>query len=157
MTETIVVEPKKSFQDQLPVLLKDNIFDQSITAFRKWTDSLKITDAVDNIVYWNAWAAFRVSFKLLMDWKVYGASNFPEFGSALLISNHQSVIDPFLVGSGVGREVSWMSKIENFEMPIFKSILRKTYCIKGNMLILDEGCCDLFVHKYKRIGYPHLF
>lgn len=40
---------------------------------------------------------------------------------------------------------------------IFKSILRKTYNIKGNMLILDEGCCDLFVHKYKRIGYPYLF
>jgi hypothetical protein len=37
---------------------------------------------------------------------------------------------------------------------IFESILRKTYSINGNILTLDEGCCDLFVHKYRRINQP---
>lgn len=118
-----VVKKKDSFGDMLPKLLENNLFDQAITQLRKWTDILNITDAMDNFVYWNARNGFRFAFKTLFNWKVYQSSNFPEYGPVLLVANHQCVLDPFLIGSGIPREVRWMSKIENFQMPIFKSIL----------------------------------
>ncbi|MHA1340837.1 MAG: lysophospholipid acyltransferase family protein [Promethearchaeota archaeon] len=113
----------KKFADLLPKLLENNLFDRAITQFRRWADIFNIIDAVDNIVYWNSYTFLRLAFKILFNWHVYGSLNFPEFGPALLISNHQSVLDPFLIAAGVPREIRWMSKIENFEMPIFKSIL----------------------------------
>ncbi|MBD3351463.1 MAG: hypothetical protein GF364_08245 [Candidatus Lokiarchaeota archaeon] len=122
--ETIQTEQKsRKFGDMLPELLKNNLFDQAITKLRKWTDILNITDGLDNIVYWNSWAALRMIFKIAFKYQTYQASNFPEYGPVLLVANHQSVLDPFLIGSAVPREIRWMSKIQNFEMPVFRSIL----------------------------------
>ena len=42
----------------------------------------------------------------------------------MVISNHQSELDPWLVGSAVHKKVIWLSKKENFDIPIFKSIIR---------------------------------
>lgn len=123
----LVQHPKKKkksgFGDMLPKLLEGNLFDQAVTQIRKWADILNLERAMDNIVYWNAHAALRSTFKILFKWEAVQSSNFPEFGPALLVANHQSVLDPFLIGTAVHREVRWMSKIQNFEMPVFKSIL----------------------------------
>jgi 1-acyl-sn-glycerol-3-phosphate acyltransferase len=152
--ETIqVVEKKKGFADMLPKLLENNLFDQAVTQLRKWTDILNVTDAMDNIVYWYTRNALRNGFKLLFNWKAYQSSNFPEFGPVLLVSNHQCVLDPFIVGSAMPREISWMSQIENFQMPIFKSILSffGTFSVKRDenpsvvidkaIEILNKGNC----------------
>jgi len=121
--KTELIEKPKSFADSLPKLLENNLFDKMILQLRKWMNVFNITNAVDNIVYWNSYTILRLAFKILFKWKAYGSLNFPEFGPVLLISNHQSVLDPFLIAAGIPREIRWMSKIENFEMPIFKSIL----------------------------------
>jgi 1-acyl-sn-glycerol-3-phosphate acyltransferase len=121
--KALIAPQKQRFQDKLPELLKNNPFDQAVTFLRGFLDTYKLIDAVDNIVYWNSWAALRIGFKALFQWKAYGSLNFPEFGPTLLVSNHQSVLDPFLVATAVTREIRWISKIENFNMPIFKSIL----------------------------------
>ncbi|MCK5343400.1 MAG: 1-acyl-sn-glycerol-3-phosphate acyltransferase, partial [Candidatus Heimdallarchaeota archaeon] len=46
-----------------------------------------------------------------------------ESGGALVISNHQSELDPFLVGSSVHRKIQWLSKQENFKIPLFRSFI----------------------------------
>lgn len=122
-SKDLIEPPKIKFQDKLPDLLENNIFDQAITGFRGLMDIFHVKEALENVVYWNTWSFLRLAFKLLFKWRVYGQNNFPEYGPVLLVSNHQSVLDPFLIAAGVQREIRWMSKIQNFNMPIFKSIL----------------------------------
>lgn len=144
---------KSGFGDMLPKLLENNLFDQAITELRKWADILNFEHAMDNIVYWNAHAALRTAFKVLFKWESVQSSNFPEFGPALLVANHQSVLDPFLIGTAIPREIRWMSKIQNFEMPVFKSILsffgtfavnreeKPTAVLDKAINILEKGEC----------------
>ena len=47
---------------------------------------------------------------------------FPEFGPVIIISNHQSHIDPFLLGAACHRRIRFMSKLENFKTPIVRSL-----------------------------------
>lgn len=115
---------KKSFADRVPELLEGNLFDRGTDAFHKVVDLLNLTPAVKPIAWWSfAFPSFRFWWKVLFDWKQTGFLNSPYNGSFLLVSNHQSVLDPFLMGPISSQEVCFMSKRQNFEMPIFKSIL----------------------------------
>ncbi|MHA1820942.1 MAG: lysophospholipid acyltransferase family protein [Promethearchaeota archaeon] len=109
--------------DKLPEMLEGNIFDKSVSFLRGFAKYINVIDAIDNYVYWHTYFGLRLAIKLLLQWREYGGKNFPEWGPALLIANHQSVLDPFLIAAAIPREINWMSKIENFNMPIFKSIL----------------------------------
>ncbi len=91
---------------------------------RQKLDEYGIQDIYDEAYYWaGGWKNFRILFKALFGYKVRGAGNFPEFGPAVLVPNHQSEFDPFLAGSALHRKVSWVSKHENFQMPIFRTII----------------------------------
>lgn len=57
----------------------------------------------------------RVGTTLLFDLKVYGRSHVPPNGGALLLSNHQSYLDPVLLGVRLTRPVSYMAKSSLFE------------------------------------------
>lgn len=46
--------------------------------------------------------AFRV--------RVFGQNRVPKTGGVLVVSNHQSFLDPLLVGVGLGRSVSYMAR-----------------------------------------------
>ena len=85
---------------------------------------LGVLDIVDDFIYWNVGRTnFIRLFKSLWEYNVEGKSNFPEYGGALVVCNHQSELDPWLIGSACHRKVHWLSKAENFEIPIFKSHL----------------------------------
>ncbi|MHA1728859.1 MAG: lysophospholipid acyltransferase family protein [Promethearchaeota archaeon] len=79
---------------------------------------------MDNWVYWTSFWSWRMASRLLYKAKFHGQNNFPEWGPALLISNHQSVLDPFLLAQGVAREIRWMSKKENWDIPLMRGILK---------------------------------
>jgi 1-acyl-sn-glycerol-3-phosphate acyltransferase len=52
----------------------------------------------------------RISTTLLFDLKVYGARRVPSTGGVLLVSNHQSYLDPVLLGVRLDRPLSYMAK-----------------------------------------------
>jgi len=60
-------------------------------------------------------ALARILTTILFDLKVYGLDNVPKRGGALLLSNHQSYLDPILLGVQLNRPVSYMAKSELFE------------------------------------------
>jgi len=61
----------------------------------------------------------------LFDLKAYGARHVPATGGVLLLSNHQSYLDPVLVGVHLPRPLSYMSKSELFEVnPAFTWLIR---------------------------------
>lgn len=113
---------KKNF---VKTLLKKNPFDPICDWSRKKMQDLGVLDIFDEFIYWNVGRAnFIQIFRKFWGYDITGKENFPEYGGALVIANHQSELDPFLVGSAVHRKVQWLSKAENFEIPIFRSIIK---------------------------------
>lgn len=66
----------------------------------------------------------RVTTTLAFDLKVYGAHRVPSEGGVLLVSNHQSYLDPVLVGVRLKRPLSYMAKSELFRFRPFAWLIR---------------------------------
>lgn len=72
-----------------------------------------------------AQAFCRFTFTTLFDIKLWGVENVPASGGVLLVSNHQSLLDPVLLGLGLPRPLSYMAKSELFEgNPLFDKLIR---------------------------------
>ena len=72
-----------------------------------------------------AQAIARILTTSLFDLKVYGLENIPAHGGALIVSNHQSYLDPVVLGARLRRPLSYIAKEELFEVtPAFTWMLR---------------------------------
>jgi 1-acyl-sn-glycerol-3-phosphate acyltransferase len=66
----------------------------------------------------------RVFTSVAFDLKVYGAHRVPSQGGVLIVSNHQSYLDPVLLGVRLGRPLSYMAKSELFKNVAFAWVIR---------------------------------
>jgi 1-acyl-sn-glycerol-3-phosphate acyltransferase len=71
------------------------------------------------VVYNFMRALLRILSSVWFDLKVYGKENVPETGGVLLVANHQSFLDPAVLGVQLRRKASFLAKSELFENPIF--------------------------------------
>ena len=69
-------------------------------------------------------ALLRIFTTVWFDLKVYGTENVPQTGGVLLVSNHQSFLDPPLIGVQLRRKASYLAKSGLFENPVFGWIIR---------------------------------
>ncbi len=117
--------PKPKQKSLARILLDNNPFDKIADFSRIAMEKLGVLEIFDDFIYWNVGRAnFIRIFKTFWEYPIVGKSNFPQTGGALVVSNHQSELDPWLVGSAVNKKVQWLSKKENFDIPIFKSIIK---------------------------------
>ena len=68
---------------------------------------------------------FAVVFRTLWPLRIEGVNYVPKKGAAVIVSNHLSLIDPFVIGYGAGRIVNFMGKQELFKNPLLGLWLRK--------------------------------
>jgi 1-acyl-sn-glycerol-3-phosphate acyltransferase len=68
---------------------------------------------------------FWVIFHTLWPLRTEGSKNVPRKGAAVIVSNHLSLIDPFVVSFGANRLINFMGKQELFEPPVLGDIFRK--------------------------------
>jgi 1-acyl-sn-glycerol-3-phosphate acyltransferase len=66
----------------------------------------------------------RVFASVVFDLKVYGVRNIPRSGGVLIVSNHQSLLDPPLLGARLPRPMSYMAKSELFRNKAFAWLIR---------------------------------
>src|ERR1700676_1832502 len=66
----------------------------------------------------------RIGTTLLFDLKVYGAHRVPAKGGVLLVSNHQSYLDPVLLGVRLNRRGRYMAKSSLFTFAPFAWFIR---------------------------------
>jgi 1-acyl-sn-glycerol-3-phosphate acyltransferase len=66
----------------------------------------------------------RIVTTCCFDLKVVGLKNFPRDGGVLLVANHQSYLDPVLVGVRLSRPLSYIAKSELFENHLADRVLR---------------------------------
>jgi len=78
-----------------------------------------------NPVYFLGWSFFRALFKVYFRWRVYNAGRVPLAGPVVLASNHESFLDPFLVGAGVPRGINYLARESLFRFPVVGWLLRK--------------------------------
>ena len=76
-------------------------------------------------LYKAARAFCRVGTSTLFDLKVYGIEHVPTEGGVLLLSNHQSNLDPVMIGVQLRRPVSFLAKSELFEPWGFRWLIRQ--------------------------------
>jgi 1-acyl-sn-glycerol-3-phosphate acyltransferase len=74
--------------------------------------------------YFIGWSMFRLMYATYFRWRVYNPENVPLHGPVILASNHQSFLDPPLVGSGLHRPVNYLARESLFRFPILGTILR---------------------------------
>ena len=78
-----------------------------------------------NPVYWAGWICFRAAYRFYFRWHVYNAERVPLTGSVILACNHQSFIDPPLVGAGVRREINYLARENLFRFPVMGWVLHQ--------------------------------
>jgi 1-acyl-sn-glycerol-3-phosphate acyltransferase len=76
---------------------------------------------------WN-WRILQVIARIFttvwFNFKTYGRENVPATGGVLLLSNHQSYLDPVLVAVQLKRPVSFMARSSLFKNPFFARFIR---------------------------------
>jgi len=55
--------------------------------------------------------------------RVYGKENIPDEGGAIIASNHQSFLDPVLIGVGLRRQIHYMARDSLFRNPLFRWLI----------------------------------
>jgi len=70
-------------------------------------------------------AFFWLVFHTLWPLKISGLKNVPKTGPAIIVCNHLSMVDPFVVGFAAHRGVSFMAKEELFSVPVVGFLIRK--------------------------------
>lgn len=79
----------------------------------------------DTIPFKFAQTFSRIVTSTFFDMKVWGVEHVPRTGGVLLVSNHQSFLDPILLGVRAPRSLSYMAKSELFEVnPAFTWLIR---------------------------------
>ncbi|MEX0700967.1 MAG: lysophospholipid acyltransferase family protein [Planctomycetales bacterium] len=102
------------------------------TAFSR-TDSRAADRAPDpyrrNWVWFSFQVVLRLVFTIWLRYRARGTAKVPRAGGALLLINHQSFLDPLLVGLPLSRPVSYLARDSLFAAPVLGWILRNTYVL----------------------------
>lgn len=96
----------------------------------------------------------RITTTLMFDLKVYGIRNVPADGGALIVSNHQSNLDPVLLGVRLNRPLNYIAKSELFEGRVATWLLESVF----NAFPLRQGAGDVGAVKetIQRVREGHL-
>jgi len=70
-----------------------------------------------------------IIFKLIFRLKIIGSENIPKIGSFVIVANHSSLLDGFVLASSVKPKVTFMSAAYLFKRPLVGNILRRVGAI----------------------------
>jgi len=82
-----------------------------------------------NFLWWFCRAVYRIIIFFWHRFQPEGRENIPESGAALMLVNHQSYLDPMMVGVWMDRPVSFVARDTLFKIPILGSFLRAVYVL----------------------------
>jgi len=66
---------------------------------------------------------FRALLTRLYRVQVEGAENIPDAGPAVLVANHESLIDPWILALATRRHIRYMAKSEFFTNPVLRLVM----------------------------------
>ncbi|MFX1238232.1 MAG: 1-acyl-sn-glycerol-3-phosphate acyltransferase [Promethearchaeota archaeon] len=138
---------KKSSNEFFNQILKYNLIDPLNTLYRRFIDLLNLTEQEKELQWWgaNIYVHAINRFVWRIDEQKVEGHIFPQYGNnagkgGILVSNHESHLDPFFVGGTITGHVrtQWMSKRDNFRTPIIRSIFTNLGAYENNKDDLKE-------------------
>lgn len=78
-------------------------------------------------------AACRIWFKRWFELDLVGQRHIPARGPAIIIPNHPTYVDPWLVGLGTRRWITWMAWEDAFRWPVFGAVIRSMGAFPVNL------------------------
>jgi 1-acyl-sn-glycerol-3-phosphate acyltransferase len=121
--------------------------------------SFRLPNTIDssNWFYFTMRWWLRVTLPAFWKARVYGRHNEPAEGGVLYISNHQSFLDPMLVGYGLVRPLSYMARSTLFDKPGLGPLIRalNTFPVKRGSA--DTGALKEALRRIKRGGQVLIF
>ena|ERR1051325_8933572 len=87
-----------------------------------------------NLSYRIGWHGFRCLFKWYFRWRVFNPERVPVAGPVILAANHDSYLDPPLVGAGLTRDINYLARDSLFRFPGLGALLRS-----WNSVPVDRG------------------
>ena len=109
------------------------------------------------IVWKLAQTLVRVWTSVFFDLKVYGLNNIPRTGGVLMVTNHQSLLDPMLLGVRVQRPMSYMAKSELFGHKTFAWLIRSLGAFPVRQGTGDVGAIKETVNRLKEGRMLNIF
>jgi 1-acyl-sn-glycerol-3-phosphate acyltransferase len=79
---------------------------------------------LNDIIYRATHSVSRLVSVFLLDYRIEGQDNMPGEGPVLVLSNHQSTLDPILVGILFRRKLVYLAKKSLFANPLFGFLIR---------------------------------
>ncbi len=77
------------------------------------------------MLYWVLKNSAALLSRLFFGLRVKGVEHVPRSGPFLLVANHQSFLDPVVVGAATPRPLRYMAKAELFEVPFLGGLIRR--------------------------------
>ncbi len=130
---------EKTHEKLLYKILKLNPIDPINNFIRSILKKFVIQEEADQLQWWIAYGIWcKAAMRLFWNYRTEGAVA-PEHGGAIIISNHNSHLDPFFVGGAVFRPIRWMSKKENFKTPLVTTLFKNLGAFELDRDDPDEG------------------
>lgn len=102
-------------------------------------------------------AGCRVAFPLFCKVRVFGRENEPAEGGAVFICNHQSYLDPMLIGLGLRRPMSYMARDTLFRFGPFAKLIRTVNAFPVKRGTADTGALKEAMRRIKAGGQVLVF
>ncbi|MGQ9631777.1 MAG: lysophospholipid acyltransferase family protein [bacterium] len=68
-------------------------------------------------------AIVRLALALYFRVRIEGSGNVPDRGPVILAANHASFLDPLVLGAFLRRRIRFMSRKENFDIPVLRKLI----------------------------------
>jgi 1-acyl-sn-glycerol-3-phosphate acyltransferase len=94
---------------------------------------------------------------VLFDYKAFGVKNVPKTGGALLISNHQSYLDPVMLGLNLPRPLSYLAKSELFKNPALRWLITELRAFPVRQGKGDKGAIDETIRRLREGHMLNIF
>jgi 1-acyl-sn-glycerol-3-phosphate acyltransferase len=99
----------------------------------------------------------RIVSSVWFDLKAYGVENIPRQGGVLLVSNHESYLDPIVVGVQVPRAMSFMAKSELFKPIGFGWLIHRLGAFPVHQGRGDRGAIDETIERLQQGHILNIF
>jgi 1-acyl-sn-glycerol-3-phosphate acyltransferase len=109
------------------------------------------------LFYWFVHRLPRLVWPLFGRLRVEGAHHIPATGPFLLLSNHQSVLDPFFIQTVIPRPCHPMAKSTQFASPLFAAIMKRLYAFPVRRFQVDPQAVRIALRRLRQ-GHPvHIY
>jgi 1-acyl-sn-glycerol-3-phosphate acyltransferase len=120
-------------------------------------DAPPLSDPTARNAHWRTFQfVMQNVFCFWMGYRARGLEHLPD-GGALLLINHQSFLDPLLVGLPLTRPVSYLARDNLFRVPVIGWMLRNTYVMPINREAASTGSIREAIRRIEHGFYVGIF